>query len=363
MATAACGFEVTAVPDAAIDACPAFTTPVSSCGLTMGPEITFAADRRYNTDTFVLSNLDGSDPSTPAHRVIAASDGEIDVWLVPAFTLPTGLSLRVEGSRPFGIIAFGDVTIAGAIDAVAGAGSRSPESCAGSRGAEGPLDSGGAPGGGGGGFGGVGGRGGAANLDGLQLEGGAGGLLASLPRSPLGGCPGGRGGDGLAAGGEPGVGGGAVYIASATSISIVAGAVINAAGAGGAGGAAMGDAGGGGGGSGGMIVIEGPVVGIGGVLAANGGGGGGGSTSGGVAGGTGMAGLPAEMPASGGIGSSAATPGGAGGAGAAPDGVMPEGLLNGGGGGGGGGGGVITILRASPVVTGTISPPLTAWPY
>ncbi|MGE0873015.1 MAG: hypothetical protein AB7P03_30970 [Kofleriaceae bacterium] len=361
---AACGFDARSMPDAQLaDACVSFATAIDTCGLAVTAEVTFGGSLRYNTDSFVLSDLEGNNSSMPAHQVISGADAEIDVWVLPAFTLPSGSTLRVEGSRPFAIIAFGDVTIGGTIDAAAGAGGRLADACAASGGANGAPDSGGAPGGGGGGFGGAGGQGGAANLDGLQLDGGAGGQVALHPRSPLGGCPGGAGGDGLESGGKPGRAGGAVYIASMTSISIVAGAVINVGGGGGGGGSPVGDAGGGGGGSGGMIMIEGPVVGIGGVLAANGGGAGGGSTSGSDPGGTGTTGLPSELPATGGIGASGATAGGAGGAGGIAAGATPTMLLNGGGGGGGGGVGYITVLRAAPLVTGTISPPLTDWPY
>jgi hypothetical protein len=363
---AACSFEHGEVPipvdsppivDESPPGCMSFSSQLDTCAFerpTLDSMISGAAS--YNTDTGVLTS--GESTVDMTHMTVQGNAGPMDAVFVRDVRFMANTKLRVTGSLPLAIIAYGTVTLEQAtlIDATdGGAGARAtcPNSAIAGR-----PDGGGAGGGGGGGFGGAGGTGGTGNSDGTAIAGGTGGEPIDQPPGPLGGCPGSAGGTGDDPGGAAGKGGGAIYIAAETKIEIAASAGINAGGGGGGGGHkdgtfSDGDAGGGGGGSGGMIMLESPVVRSMGTLAANGGGGGeaSGNSSSGKGG---EAGKLATTPAAGGGGnSSSGTDGGAGGAKGAPNGMPVTSSQAGGGGGGGGGAGFVVVLSADPTVATT----------
>jgi hypothetical protein len=346
--------------------CQSFTTHIDTCTQLMpGAPLTLTGANTYDTDDLRLTTpaLEVNLPSS----VIVTPTGSYVVVYVSTFTLAAGATLRVKGSdmdRPLGIVATGAVTIDGAIDlANNGAGARDDIACGPLVGRPGVDDVGGASGGGGGAFAGAGGKGGNGDNDtGISLGANGGTAIAMRPPHVLGGCDGGAGGDGNNdSSGGGGDGGGAIFIASAVSITINPTGSINAGGGGGAGGKNNGGAGGGGG-SGGMIVLESPMVTIGGKLAANGGGGGEGSDN--NDGAPGNPGALSAMRAKGGAGGAGeGADGGDGGAGAMAAGTAPMQVKKGGGGGGGGGVGFIAIGGSTPVTTGSvISPAFEAWP-
>lgn len=373
----ACGFEHGAIPGI-IDApptikdtplgeggCSSYSSLFDTCATMMGTSgITLTPGMwQYDTDTGRLSL--GSSVMTPPNMTVNAAAGPIVIIFVSSFTVQQGATLRLVSPnmhRPFGIASTGPVQVDGVIDlSAAGAGARTDAQCGTQVGRPGVDNNGGGGGGGGGAFQGAGGHGSQGDADMGPVAGGAGGAgIGTRPASPIGGCDGGRGGNGNnTAGGPAGDGGGALYIASATSIAISGTGVIDAGGRGGFAGGNNGD-GGGGGGSGGMIVLESKAVTIAGIVVANGGGGGEGNTNG-VAG---QNGQRSTQPAAGGAGGDAAGGDGApGGAGTMLDGVASNDLQNGGGGGGGGGVGFIAIGCPAPVTSGaTISPAFSAWP-
>jgi len=319
-----------------------------------------AGSWEYNTDSGTLTAPNGSTVAVP-HQII----GSLDVVFVTSFTVDTNATLRLVGpnmDRGFGIAAEGAVAIRGVIDlSDNGAGARDDTPCDTLVGTKGQGNNGGGGGGGGGAFKGAGGNGSNGNSDGAnESKGGGGGLaIATRPAIPLGGCDGGDGGDGMASGGVGGDGGGALYIASAVSITIENNGVIDAGGGGGAEGGDNGD-GGGGGGSGGMIVLDSAMVRVAGIVVANGGGGGEGNTNGNP----GQPGQRSATRASGGSGGD--TNGGngaAGGAGIDFDGLSTTDVQTGGGGGGGGGVGFIAIKSVALNTMGAvISPSLETWP-
>jgi len=280
-----------------------------------------------------------------------------------------GATVRATGANPLVLIAAQSITIDGGLDvssgmAGSGAGTRSAAECAvpGLDGLPGRMTNnnfyggGGAAGGGAGGPGGAGGRG---NV----VPGKPGTIAAS--RVLAGGCPGGRGGDGINGGGgaSGGLGGGAIYLLAGDTIAIAG--KINASGGGGAGGTAGVDSGGGGGGggAGGMIGLEALHISVPGSLHANGGGGGGGN--GGSPADRGQPGADpttVTAPAPGGSGGGGG--GGSGGSGsvAAQPGTAGQASTNtneSGGGGGGGGAGTIRVfgVPAASLPAGSISPP------
>jgi hypothetical protein len=187
-----------------------------------------------------------------------------------------------------------------------------------------------AAGGGGGGNYEVGASGGSAS-DGTNVAAGSGGALAfNAGLVPLvGGGGGGGGGDATNNGGygwAGGGGGGAIQIAARLAITI--GGEISARGGNGYGGTTMVD-GGGGGGAGGGVLLESPMVTIGGAVVVDGGNGGQGAAG---AGGTGATGTHAAQP---GATSSSTMIGGA---------------------GGGGGGGIVQIRSVGAACAVGVSP-------
>ncbi|HEU0033040.1 MAG TPA: hypothetical protein VFQ53_20550 [Kofleriaceae bacterium] len=338
--------------------CTTFSSQLDTCTLPAGAALTLSGTLAFDTDTGELTQAGTVVTGIPT-MVLATNAAEVQAILATTVTFDPGTMLRATGSRPFAIIATGDVVVGdGAIVDVGRGGAGARASCDATGGMN--LD-GGAAGGGGGGFGGAGGAGGTGNNDGTPSTPGMGGAAVALPAGPLGGCPGGKGGDdNNDPGGAGGVGGGAIYIVSATKIELVANAGIDAGGAGGIGGEqhgiTFGDAGGGGGGSGGMIFLEAPRVTSAGTLAANGGGGGEGSGNQAQGRNGNPGGLDTARASGGNGGSSTGTDGGAGGALGTLIGDAVLDTDNGGGGGGGGGAGFIRVRATTPELNAQISP-------
>ena len=299
-----------------------------------------------DTETGRVATPDG-DPLVPASMLVAQPGGPmVRLVSVDGLVVEEDAVLEVIGPQPLVVAVWGEATIAGAIEVLAGGGR--PDDCIAAGAGGNAADASSAAGGGGGGaFAGDGGDGGEGD-GGDKGEKGKKGRIAGEPSlSPLrGGCPGAPGGDAFGdagSGGAGGRGGGAIQIAARDAVLLSG--VLGAAGEGGAGGAPA--AGGGGGGSGGAILIESPDIRFAGgsSLCANG-------ASGGEGGGAeeeGAGGAPGTCS-----GERAATAnqqpgGGDGGRGSAGHDVGGENGKNGGdsGAGGGGGGGIGRIrLRA-----------------
>ncbi len=291
------------------------------------------------TGTYVIDSdtgvIDGAGVSN-VQLAYTVTNG-VGVVSVGTWTIPTGVTVRGEGSLALVIAAWGSLTIAGRVDVSSvvggtpGAGAN-PSTCGTGIGAIGSANSGGDGGGGGGGFAANGGRGG--NGSGVTNSGGTAGVMRALPATIQGGC---RGGDAPAGdGGNPGdggSGGGAIALVARDSLSVAG--LVHAGGAGGTGGSTS-RTGGGGGGSGGMIRLETnslsftPTS----ILAANGGQGGGGC-NGGTAG-NGVDGTPGATEPAAGNSESGGTDGGGGGWRDRPTGNTASSASDGGGGGGGG---------------------------
>jgi hypothetical protein len=329
--------------------------------------LTIAASTTINTASTGPGNCHEirPQPGGPSLCLIAATRIEI----------VSGATLRAFGPHPLVLFVAQRIAVAGTIDVashvnetldgkpVLGAGARTATDCnaIGVDGTTTTNGNNGAGGAAGGSFAGVGGLGG----------NGRNGVPRGNPQPAraaavlVGGCPGGRGGEG-AGGGGAGVGGasgGAVYLLAGESI-LMSGRT-NASGAGGGPGTAGLDSsgGGGGGGSGGMIGFEAPTISISGALLANGGGGGGGGGDQfdrpGRAGSDPMAPLTAAPGGSGGTGG-----GGNGGNGSTTS-LTGANAGNAGsnvataGGGGGGGGGFIRLYGTVMQAGAMISPPPT----
>lgn len=350
--TGGCGFSLSVgdAPPAPPDAPPgdgpcAFSTFIDTCPLPRGDSLALAGTHMFDTDSGLLTDPLGTIIPVKTATVNLAQDTlEVQAIFVDELTLDGVLVAR--GSRPFAVIATGDVELIGSSVLEVGIGAAGARETCANGAKKGEDDSTGAGGGGGGGFGDQGGRGGDGDTDGDGSSGADGGLASSLPSGIIGGCPGGAGGDGAEEGGRGGAGGGAIFVVSATKIAIGGNAGINAGGEGGQGGKKTpgnrGDGGGGGGGSGGMILLEAPIVRNDGTLSANGGGGGEGSDDGGSSGRPGSNALLGTMAAPGGDGnSSGGARGSSGGNSTMPSGSGP----NSGRGGGGGGGGSVGFIR------------------
>jgi hypothetical protein len=302
------------------------------------------------------------DTDGAACNAVTPQIGGPDLCVVDGAHVTVNAALIAHGSRPLVLLATEDLSIAGRVSVATphtgmpGAGANATD-CAAS--GPGVTSSGAGSGGAGGSFGSVGGHGGTSN-NANGTGGIAGAPIAGAPTTVRGGCPGGDGGDGGAGtSGGHGDGGGAVYLLSGGTLSIVGS--VNASGAGATHGAA-GRGGGGGGGSGGMIAAYAKTslsIGSAAVLVANGGGGAGGSANSAV-GSDGAEPDPTMPLVPAPFGPGGGSNGGPGGAGAASTIAAQPGVTDpsrsDGGGGGGGGGGVILLL--SPAVnTGTLSPP------
>jgi len=291
-----------------------------------------------NTDTY---------PGCMATQPVGwtTTQAQVAACVIWATTVTGSTTTTVTGTRPLVIAATGTINITGTLDVASKrvAGTIGPGIP--SNGCEAPLSQPqggvhGAGGGPGGTFMTKGGNGGSG--DNNQNAGGVAAAAQSMPTYLRAGCSGTRGGPsfGMNAG-NPGYGGGAVYIASSTSITLGNNSEINASGQGATNGTPD-NVGGSGGGSGGMIRLYAPAMTVtGATLLANGGGGAEGNTDvgNGQPGNDPNSNSPSQ-PAAGGAGLANGGNGGAGFAGmtAAVDGVNGSGTDAAGGGGGGGGG-------------------------
>jgi hypothetical protein len=314
----------------------------------------------YDTDMGTLTEPDGT--TLVAHT--SANIGGATALVTGQFTMGNTAILRAEGTRPFMIISWSTISIDGEID-VSSQGNQDPGAGANSAlcnaATNGTDDTDGGGGGGGGGFGSAGGDGGPGRNG--DNAAGIGGLVGATAFH--GGCPGERGGIGdgeLSDVGEGGDGGGALFLAARTTLTIQDQGVVHAGG--GSGGGANGGAGdadragGGGGGSGGFIGLEAETVSFvaGSVIAANGAGGGGGGNNNPSDPGT--DGQPGDQVAAGGDGEGGAPAGDGGNGGfiGLVDGQV--GIVSDRGGGGGGGGvGYIAIYANMTTGSPTVVSP------
>jgi hypothetical protein len=280
--------------------------------------------------------------------------GPISMFRFKSLTITGTVSLI--GRRPVALVADGDITINGVLDARGGCTTFNPGP-GGFNGGSAAGQSGSAPGGSMGGGSGAtassGGGGGAYGTAGGSAKDATGGMpFGNAEITVLVGGAGGGAGGGGGNFGRGGGGGGAVQLISNTNVVIASGG-INAGGCGGKLGAGANDSGGGGG-AGGTILIEAPAVSVAGALAVNGGGGGGGG------GNNGTSGANATLdrtPATAGAGDAPDEDGGAGAAGATGPGSGEGGSNPGGGGGGLGRIRINTRNGAAPTLTGaTLSP-------
>jgi hypothetical protein len=308
-----------------------------------------------NTSATVTTSLD-----TNCDAIVPQTGGSpICVVRARTITIPAGVTLTLNGTRPIAYVADTSVEVRGTLDASANTTQNGP----GGRGASGTAASS-SRAGGGAGFGtagaaggsttpGGGGAGGAA-VDPISLAAFGGGFRAPDPNGMFGMDPFGGGA------------GGAVMLISCRGDVKVSGTIdVNGGGGQGsydtiAGSQIAFSGGAAGGGSGGYIVLQGMTVTVDGSLWANGGGGGGGTTTNDAGGGPGGEGLRSTSASNGGAPSGGGGTGGAGGA----LGVLPRvGTANTTNGGlAGGGGGAVGVLQiytpagVTPMTPGTVSP-------
>ncbi len=334
---------------------------------------TFAIDVTYPSASWVLTSPDGGTCETVISTsgaaasvtrgdcgspVITSAVNDAGVSVITTRGLDVGPNARLHfvGDRPVQLVVVGDASIRGVVSvapliaAVQPAGSPSTMCAAAQPGTANQQ------GGGGGGFGSTGGRGG-------ETGGLGGGNTAGL--TPLrGGCPGAPGfrPAGMSA---PGLGGGALQLIVADTLTMMGG-VVTASGGGGA--AGTGDnEGAGGGGSGGTVIIEARNINLtGGAVTANGGGGGEGGDTGQTSenGALGPIASASSAPAANAGGSN----GGAGGIGG-DNGTQigGDGSSSGSRGGGGGGGavgvvfirGTVSCTRGGGIISGAQPTPFT----
>jgi hypothetical protein len=282
------------------------------------------------------------------------------VCVIAGMTVSAPTAVSVIGTRPLVLVSLAAIDVGAVIDAASHVGGStgpdSDETC--------PADGMPAENNNNGGGGGAGGSFIIKGGDGGNGDGGGGtaGTASTPLTTPItilrGGCKGQDGGQGSGNGGQAGFGGGAIYLAARTVITVAAASGINASGGGATGNAAA--AGGGGGGSGGMIVLSAPQITLAAdaFLMANGGGGaaGGGSAKGG----DGFDPTTVDVTVGGAGGSGGG--GGAGGDGSASNAVAQAGGPAGGGKGGGGGGGGPGLIYATGLTGGRVAPGVTATP-
>jgi hypothetical protein len=227
----------------------------------------------YTVDTSALT-LTG-----PGTNVIGSDQGGVAVFSFDSVNIPASVLLEVEGSRPFKLVAAGELALGGVIlasgfdaeDFEAGPFPGGPGGGAGgidgTDPGDGPGGGGVSPsnfnGGGGGGFGGAGGRGGVDEGD-LDPPGLGGPAYGNLNVTLQGGSGGGGGSD------TGGGGGGGAVALYGSIVRILPGAEVLADGGSGA----VGGNGASGGGSGGGILVHGENVVMDGLLSAVGGDGG-----------------------------------------------------------------------------------------
>ena len=328
-------------------------------------QLTVCFDTLPTNDVQLPATISTSVDSQPcATGVHWASTQQPAVCFIAGHNITQSGTTIVSGGRPLVVVASGNLTIAGLVDASSHLnGATGPDTDPASCGAfaAAPQSSGNGGGGGAGGsFVSAGGVGGGGN--GGAVLGGQPAAVVAASTVLRGGCrgqPGGTGGVG--SNGSPGTGGGAIYLAAGTQLVMTAGRI-----AANGGGAVAGKSrdGGPGGGAGGMIVIDAPTIMVtNSILTANGGGG-----ASGADGNTGLDGSDPDpnnptVPALGG-GPGRGGPGGDGAAGMLQAGAgqdAPSGQTRGGGGGGGGFG--VIYAPSSLANTGvSASPAITALP-
>jgi hypothetical protein len=299
-----------------------------------------------------MSNPGGDCFESPIVAATQPDGSSVNLVVVQSLTVAAGVTVRVTGSVPLVIVALGDITLSGTLDAHSASLNVGP-------GGGVPADSdvlGVGPGGGSAGSStaAIGGSGG--SFCGLGGYGG-GSTSTATPAMPYGNeddrpLAGGSSGGGGDVG--SGAGGGAVQIVAGGTITVATGGAINAGGEGGPIGGLATDQNAGGGGSGGAILLEATTVVIVGNVAANGGGGGGDYANPDGADATADA-----TPAAGGAGGTDDAAGGNGSAGSTPSGAAGTagtGGLNSGGGGGGAGRIRINTSDGTAAITGVLSP-------
>ncbi len=235
------------------------------------PQPPVVLDCRGTIDTTALNDTWCPDAGAQLAVLQQPDGGEVAFAYVEGLDVRGGAQLEVRGARPLVLLVASHATIAGSFTLL-----NAPTSCTTGSGQAGSTRGGvDRSGGGGGGFGSSGGPGGGTS----GLSGGSGGIVNGNDRlSPLrGGCPGGLGGASTA---TRALGGGALQLSVAGTLTFAG--VISAPGEGGARVANL--QGGSGAGSGGAILLEATsFTAPGGTLAANGGGGGCGGYFGGPA--------------------------------------------------------------------------------
>jgi hypothetical protein len=361
-----------AIPDAAIpDAhlCDPFTTYTPAnfdpCAAGKpGVAITINSMAVWDTDSGILSEAGVGDRAIPSVVLGQTNGPSVRLVALDGLTVAGTANVQITGSKALAIMVFGDVTIAGTIDASAmgglpGNGATSQVACIASVAPVTASDAtSGSGGGAGGSFGTKGGNGGNGSGNG-GTKGTSANMTGMASLTPLvtgcGGAPGANGPDPGAAGGTSGTagggggGGGAIQISAQGTITITG--MIKASGGGGfpgITGTTINQAGAGGGGSGGAILLEGDVANVnsGAFLCANGGAGGEGGSGAGTApvsnpGQDGLCDAAMTAAAGGNGGSDSGGNGGNGSSGSGTGGDAQDGAAsssNGGAGGGGGGG-------------------------
>jgi len=313
-----------------------------------GENVVLLTPATINTDLDARCAMQSQGTGAPQLCVMAGYDIKVDAVIT------------VVGSHPLVLAAFHDlnITFKGNLALTSprgqmpGAGANDPACHAPTNGGNGAT---GAGGGAGGSFGGTGGAGGTGETGNTTVG------VTGAPITPFvrmtGGCKGSNGGNaGLAVGGQPGNGGGAVMLIAANKLTLAG--TVTAGGGGGEPPPLL--AGGGGGGSGGFVGLDGVIYYVTGQATANGGAGASGS-------GSSLLGSPGEdgiasttVAASGGVPPLGGGAGGDGSIAALQNSSPGQPGVNGGGGGGGGAG--VILLKGTAPAGGTYSPPPTIVP-
>jgi hypothetical protein len=93
-----------------LDGCTSFSTVVDTCNVgAYGPGMSINGNRRYNTDTHVLSDDNGANPTTPMYRETTIGGNPITLLVADGFTIQTVSRLRVVGTRAFGVVSTGTI--------------------------------------------------------------------------------------------------------------------------------------------------------------------------------------------------------------------------------------------------------------
>jgi hypothetical protein len=346
---------VTDAPAACVQWKPHFFSPCE-IGSPNGPITLTSGIYTYNT---TLGTLVDASSNAIAHSTFTVDQGGTPAWgmNVTNLVVESNATLRVIGTKPLIVAAWGTIEIDGTIDVSSptpattgqtpsnGGAGADPAACAMSTGGDGTYNQNAAGGGRGGGFQGPGGLGGMTNV----APGGTKGAPVAVPHVVRGGCAGGS--SGQAAISYGGLGGGAIDLSAQMTLTM-AGA-IKAGGGGGEAAQPGKQAGGGGGGAGGFVGLEALTLSLqSGVISANGGGGASGDANGGQAQ-NGQDGQPSTSAAQGGTGFACNSPGASGGASTTLNGQNAAGSNNNCGGGGGGGGVGFVLLFSNQVTSNT----------